>query len=89
MVFPVFVNALIDYLETHKSETEKQTSMYMKIVLFRWTTTAIIYFVVTPFSDTLDGTNEGLIFKIESLFISDIIVSNLYALVDPVSFEEY
>jgi len=84
VVFPVFVNAMIDYLETHKSETEKQTSMYMKIVLFRWTTTAILYFLVTPFYDTLDGTNEGLIVKIEYLFISDIIVSNLYALVDPV-----
>jgi len=84
VVFPVFTNVMIDNLETHKSETEKQTSMYMIIALFRWTTTAIIYFLVTPFYDTLDGANEGLIFKIEYLFVSDIIVSNLYALVDPI-----
>jgi hypothetical protein len=75
---------MINYLETHKSETDKQTSMYMKIVLFRWTTTAIIYFIVTPFYDTLDGEKEGIIFRIEYLFISDIIVTNLIALIDPV-----
>lgn len=77
-------------LETHPSESSKQASLYFKIVLFRWVTTAFILFIVTPFTDTLKfggqniGGNNGILPAVCYLFISDMTLTNIIALGDPV-----
>ena len=40
-VFPMFAK-MLTALEAHASEGEKQSSLYMKIALFRWVNTAIV-----------------------------------------------
>lgn len=78
---------MTNLLESHRSESTKQTSLYLKIVLFRWVTTAIVIFLITPFTDTLQLGIEGIIPQVYTLFISDMTLTNIVALADPVSFE--
>ena len=44
-------------LESHASEGGAQESLYMKIAFARWTNTAIVICVITPFTATLNGVN--------------------------------
>ena len=72
-------------LETHQSETQKQASLYYKIVLFRWVTSTLIWISIIPFTDTITYGPNGLIERIYLQFFSDITVSNAVPLLDPVS----
>jgi len=45
--FSIFVVQAMTSLEFHPSESSKQSSLYVKIALFRWVNTAIIIAVIT------------------------------------------
>uniref|UniRef100_A0A7S4APN5 CSC1/OSCA1-like cytosolic domain-containing protein n=1 Tax=Pseudo-nitzschia australis TaxID=44445 RepID=A0A7S4APN5_9STRA len=84
MIFPIFAKLMTNFMESHQSESSKQASLYFKIVLFRWVTTAIVIFVITPFTDTLTAGKQGVIAQVYALFISDMSLTNLVAVLDPV-----
>mmetsp|Transcript_38364 Transcript_38364/g.41590 ORF Transcript_38364/g.41590 Transcript_38364/m.41590 type:complete len:1014 (+) Transcript_38364:119-3160(+) len=81
-IFPQFAKLLTNIFESHRSESSKQASLYYKIALFRWVNTAVVFFIITPFNDTLNEKN-GLIPQVLTLFYSDMIITNLLALSDP------
>ena len=72
-------------LETHASESKKQASLYYKIVLFRWVSTALIFFMIIPFTDIISYGELGLLKRIYLQFEADMVVGNLVPLLDPVS----
>jgi len=84
MIFPLMAKGMTSYMETHKSESSKQASLYFKIVLFRWVTTSFVIFFITPFTDILSTGKEGIIPQVCALFISDMTLTNLVQLLDPV-----
>lgn len=84
VTFPLFARAMTDHLETHRSESEKQASLYYKIAIFKWITSVFALWIITPFSDTLSVGSTGMIPQVRALFITDMTVTNGIALLDPV-----
>jgi hypothetical protein len=82
VLFPLFAK-LLTKVESHASESSRQTSLYFKIAIFRWVNTAIIITVITPFTKTLDNT-DGLIRSIGAIFFADIVTTNAVQFLDPV-----
>lgn len=80
-IFPMFAKFL-SYSEDHPSHGSLQTSLYFKIAIFRWTTTAIIITIVTPFTSTLSA-EDGLITQIEAQFFAEVTTTSFLQLVDP------
>lgn len=81
-VFPEFAKILTKF-EGHSTEAGVQTSMYVKICLFRWVNTAIVITIITPFTATL-VEKGGLISQVYTLFFTEIFTLNVIQLVDPV-----
>lgn len=82
VAFPMFAK-LLTSSEAHSSEGSKQRSLYFKIALFRWSITAVIITIITPFTLTLENEN-GLIASIYQLFFAEIVTSTAIQLADPV-----
>ena len=78
-VFPRLARFLTSF-EDHKTEGHLQTSLYFKINLFRWITTAVVISLVTRFDRTL--TPDGLIQTVYPIFQGELITSNLLHLLD-------
>ena len=83
-VFP-FVAKIITNFEAHASETGKQSSLYVKIAIFRWVITAIVITVIIPFTSTLTNGPEHLITSIYIIFFADLVTTNALQVIDPVS----
>jgi len=79
--FPMFAKAMTS-LEFHPSESSKQSSLYVKIALFRWVNTAIIIAVITPFTSTITVGSEHLINAVQKIFVSEILTMNGIQLLD-------
>ena len=79
--FPEFAKILTKF-EGHATEAGVQTSMYLKICLFRWVNTAVVITIITHFTATLvvDG---GLITQIYALFFTEIFTMNIIQILDP------
>ena len=73
---------MTEHLETHQSESQLQASLYYKIVLFRWVSTALIFFTIIPFTDTISFGKNGLITRVYLQYFSDITLSNILQLLD-------
>jgi len=73
---------MTEHLETHQSESQLQASLYYKIVLFRWVSTALIFFTIIPFTDTISFGKNGLITRVYLQYFSDITLSNVLQLLD-------
>ena len=86
-IFPILAKILTNMCESHRSESSRQSSLYYKIALFRWVTSAVVIFIITPFTATLGTGNiqAALIPQVTTLFFSDMILTNILALADPVS----
>jgi hypothetical protein len=86
-IFPSFAKILTNMCESHRSESSRQSSLYYKIALFRWVSSAVVTFIITPFTATLATGNvqSALVPAVYALFVSDMIFTNLLALADPVS----
>ena len=78
-VFPQIAKMLTSF-EKHSSESQKQTSLYFKINVFRWVNTAVVITIVTPFTRTL--ANGGLLSSVYAIFFAEIITSNAVQLAD-------
>ena len=85
VLFPRVAKLMTNKLETHASESNKQASLYLKIVLFRLVSTALIFYMIIPFTDIISYGELGLLKRIYLQFESDIVVGNLVPLLDPVS----
>jgi len=85
--FPEYAKILVNF-ESHPSEGELQTSLYVKIAAFRWINTAIIVTMITPFTSTLSGGDDNLLNGIREIFVAEIVTSNLIKLVDPTGLVE-
>ena len=81
-VFPEFAKILVKF-EGHATEAGVQTSMYLKICLFRWVNTAVVITIITPFTATLFPDAGGLITQIYALFFTEIFTMNVIQLTDP------
>jgi hypothetical protein len=55
----------------------------MMISLARWSNTAIIVFVVTPFTSVL---TKKLLFQVYTILFADLITYPLYRILDPISY---
>jgi len=79
-------------LESHASEGGAQESLYMKIAFARWTNTAIVICVITPFTATLNGVNldvdnfvivkSELLFQVYTVLFADVVSYPIYRILD-------
>ncbi|KAL7539204.1 hypothetical protein ACHAXR_009091 [Thalassiosira sp. AJA248-18] len=83
-LFPTIAKALTN-LESHASESGTQSSLYVKIAVFRWVVTAIVITIITPFTSTITNGPEHLLQSIYVIFFADLVTTNVLQLVDPVS----
>jgi len=83
-MFPIVAMSLTN-CEAHASETGKQSSLYVKIAVFRWVVTAIVITIITPFTSTITNGPEHLLQSIYVIFFADLITTNILQLVDPAS----
>jgi len=70
----------ITALEGHRNDSKVQTSLYIKIAIFRWVNTAMVMTVITPFTKTLDP--EGIIGQIANIFFAEIVTTNVIQVTD-------
>jgi len=82
-LFPTVAKALTN-LEAHATETGKQSSLFVKIAIFRWVVTAIVITIITPFTSTITNGNEHLLKTIYVIFFADLVTTNVSQLLDPV-----
>lgn len=81
-MFPTIAKMLTN-LEAHASETGKQSSLYVKIAIFRWVVTAIVITIITPFTSTIMNGPEHLLESIYIIFFAELGTSNLFQIFDP------
>mmetsp|Transcript_13637 Transcript_13637/g.29499 ORF Transcript_13637/g.29499 Transcript_13637/m.29499 type:complete len:1595 (+) Transcript_13637:323-5107(+) len=81
-LFPVVAKVLTN-LEAHANETGKQSSLYVKIAIFRWVVTAIVITIITPFTSTITNGPEHLLQPIYIIFSTDLVITNVLQLADP------
>ena len=70
-VIPQIVKILMIF-EPHTTEGSFQTSLYLKITLFRWINTAVLTKLITPFTSTVTDGNKDLIKSIHALLWSEL-----------------
>eukprot|EP00977_Amphora_coffeiformis_P030428 scaffold46958_cov199-Amphora_coffeaeformis.AAC.1 len=68
--------------ERHSTEGGFQTSLYLKITLFRWINTAILTKVITPIIGTLTSTDTSVLPTINSILWSELWLTPLLRLSD-------
>ncbi|CAB9498796.1 protease [Seminavis robusta] len=83
VVFPAFAKLLTRF-EAHPTHGSLQTSMYFKIALFRWVSTAVVITLITPFTDTLRNGSKGLIVQIQAQFFAEISTVAALQISDPI-----
>ena len=81
-LFPMFAKSLTN-MESHASEGQKQTSLYVKIAGFRWVNTAIVITIITPFTSTLMFGKDHLLNGVYAIFFAEIVTTNAVQLLDP------
>lgn len=86
---PIIIKILMIF-EKHHSEGSFQSSLYLKITLFRWINTALLTKLLTPFSNTLDSRSEDVIRQISAILWSELWLTPALRLLEPVSnFEKH
>lgn len=83
-MFPIIAKMVTNF-EAHASETGKQSSLYVKIAIFRWVVTAIVITIITPFTSTITNGSEHLLQSIYVIFFADLVTTNVLQLLDPAS----
>ena len=71
---------IITNTEEHLTNTSKQSSLLLKLVLSRWLTTAIIIWNVVPFDETLTA---GFITKVATVLFADAFTTPIIRAMDP------
>jgi hypothetical protein len=80
-IIPLVIKILMIF-ERHTSEGGFQTSLYLKITLFRWVNTAVLTKVITPFTSTLSPGTRDVLPQINSILWSELIVVPFLRLLD-------
>jgi hypothetical protein len=80
-VFPMVAKSMTN-TEIHRSHGSKQTSLYVKICLFRWVNTAVVTTLITPFTSTLMGGDDHLLAGVYAIFFSEIVTITVIQLLD-------
>ncbi|KAL7559500.1 hypothetical protein ACA910_010314 [Epithemia clementina (nom. ined.)] len=80
-IIPEVVNMLMTQ-ERHLTEESFQTSLYVKITLFRFVNTAILASVISPLTGTLIDGNEEILPSIKAILVSELYVTPLLSLLD-------
>lgn len=80
-VVPQILKILMKF-ERHDSEGHFQTSLYLKITLFRWINTAVLIKLITPILGTLTETNQSILPSVNSILWSELWITPLLRLGD-------
>lgn len=80
-IFPMVAKSMTN-TEIHRSHGSKQTSLYVKICLFRWVNTAVVTTLITPFTSTLMGGDDHLLAGVYAIFFSEIVTITVIQLLD-------
>jgi hypothetical protein len=70
-IIPVVVKILMIF-EKHHTEGTFQSSLYLKITLFRWVNTALLTKLLTPFTMTLSDRKEDVIRQINAILWAEL-----------------
>mmetsp|Transcript_17239 Transcript_17239/g.23946 ORF Transcript_17239/g.23946 Transcript_17239/m.23946 type:complete len:578 (-) Transcript_17239:207-1940(-) len=81
-IAPQVVKYVTKWFESHISEGQLEASLYFKLTLVRWMTTAVITTLIAPFTNTLSNGSEYLIQSVYAIFVSELIRSPLMQLSD-------
>lgn len=79
--FPTIAKLLTN-TEIHRSHGSKQTSLYIKICIFRWVNTAVVTTLITPFTSTLMYGDDDLLAGLYAIFFSEIVTITVIQLLD-------
>ena len=82
---PIVVKILLSF-EKHYDEGSKEKSLYVMITFFRWMNTAVVLRLITPILASIGQQKIDLINTVNSLMISEMVVSPMIRYVDPGSF---
>lgn len=77
---PRVVRILTSY-ESHPDQSSYSASKYIKMTVFRWMNTAVIFSIITPFTDTLQN-GPYLIDSVFTMFLFDLILTPFLGLTD-------
>jgi len=80
-IFPMIAKALTD-LEIHYKEGGVQTSMYIKLALFRWVNTTIVTHLIQPHTSKIGAGEDHLLQGVYAIFLSEIVIVTSLQLVD-------
>ena len=80
-VIPQVVKILMIF-EPHHTEGSYQTSLYLKITLFRWVNTALLTKFLTPFTNTLNDGDSDVLPQINNILWSELWLVPLLRLLD-------
>jgi hypothetical protein len=72
-ITPRVVRLLTSY-ESHPNESAASGSNYIKMTVFRWVNTAIIYYIITPFTDTIQN-GAYLIESVYTMLLFDVLLT--------------
>lgn len=70
-IIPQIVKLLMIF-EPHTTEGSFQTSLYLKITLFRWVNTAVLTKLITPFTSTVSPERTSVLPTINSILWSEL-----------------
>jgi len=73
---------ILMWFEPQHTEGAFQTSLYLKITLFRWVLTAIVPQIITPHTSTLGSASSDLIPTIRGILVSECWLTPLLRLSD-------
>ncbi len=68
--------------ERHSTEGSRQKSLYLKITFFRWTNTAILTKLITPFTQTIGSGSKDVLPTINAILWSELLVSPFLRILD-------
>ena len=80
-LIPIVVKIIMIF-ERHHTEGSFQTSLYLKITLFRWVNTALLTKLLTPFVETISNRDEDVIRQISGIMWSELFLVPFLRLVD-------
>jgi len=73
---------LIMLFESHANEATYQTSLFLKITLFRWANTALVTMFSTPFTSTISSDDRDIIVTIFNILLAELWLTPLLQLLD-------
>lgn len=70
-------------LESHESQGSRQSSLFLKLTLFRWFNTAIMTSYITPFTEYLSTDKDSMLNSLFAIFFYEILKGPVMQLLNP------